>query len=305
MTPPTPIDVLCVGHAAYDLTFSVPHQPGPDQKCVATALVECGGGPAANAAVTVVRLGLRSAFAGYLGNDVFGDRHVKELETEGILTDLVVRGERSTPLSIVLVKPDGERSLVNYRENTDPLPAETVCGEPYQPKVILFDGHEPLMAEALVKYARANNIPTILDAGSVHPGTEALVSQVDYLIASKRFARNYTGLRNPEQALSKLADVAPHVVITLGSDGLLWHRGPEAGALPARPITAIDTTGAGDAFHGAFSAGLAHRLGWTNLLELSSAVAALCCLKMGARHGIPTRSELADFLEYPDQDPPW
>ena len=296
-----PIDVLCVGHAAYDLTFSVSHQPGADQKISATALSECGGGPAANAAVTASRLGLRSAFAGYLGNDVFGDRHLMELEKKGVHTGLVVRGNASTPLSIILVKPDGERSLVNYRENTNPIPAETISLEAYRPKVILFDGHEPFMAGKLVKHARAKDIPTILDAGSVHPGTETLASQVDYLIASSTFARNYTGHHDPVAALAEMRDLAPCIVITLGADGLIWRRHRDSGSMPAVPVSAVDTTGAGDAFHGAFAAGLSRQLDWRDLLDLSNTVAALCCVKIGSRHGIPTRSEVADFLASQDK----
>lgn len=296
------IDVLCVGHAAYDLIFSVPHHPGPDEKCMATALASCGGGPAANAAVTVARLGLRSAFAGYLGKDLFGERHLQELHHEGVNTDLVVRRDWSTPLSVVLVKPGGERSLVNHRENSGHLPADTVADLPFHPKVILFDGHEPLMAGALVQYARSRNIPTVLDAGSVHPGTEKLVSEVDYLVASTAFAHEFTGLGNPGKALLKMGNLAPCVVITLGREGSVWHRGQESGTMSAVPISAVDTTGAGDAFHGAFSAGLARRMGWNDLLQLSNTVAALCCLRMGARTGIPTLGELAGFLKRPIEE---
>ena len=115
------IDVLCVGHAAYDLTFAVPHHPAPDEKAFATSLTSCGGGPAANAAVTVAKLGGCSAFAGYLGQDIYGDLHLAELQEAGVDTTLVVRGTSPTPLSVIWAKPDGQRSLVNYRGETRPL----------------------------------------------------------------------------------------------------------------------------------------------------------------------------------------
>ena len=102
------IDVFCVGHAAYDLVFRVPAHPGPDEKAVASHLLEVGGGPAANAAVTVVRLGGQSAFGGYLSLDKFGERHHKELEAEGVLTEFVTRGPARSPLSAIFVKPDGQ-----------------------------------------------------------------------------------------------------------------------------------------------------------------------------------------------------
>lgn len=101
-----PIDVLCVGHASFDLNFVVSRHPGPDEKATASSLVGCGGGPA----VTVARLGYRSAFAGYLGNDLWGEQHFQDLVQAGVLSNLIVRGEASTPLSVALIKPDGQRA---------------------------------------------------------------------------------------------------------------------------------------------------------------------------------------------------
>jgi sulfofructose kinase len=101
-------------------------------------------------------------------------------------------------------------------------------------------------------------------------------------------------------ALEKLASRAPCVVITLGERGLLWRRGSEDGQLPAFAIAATDTTGAGDAFHGAYAAALAAGLEWLELLRTSSAVGALCCTGLGARPSLPTASELAGFLARAD-----
>ncbi|MEY3879642.1 MAG: hypothetical protein RIQ94_437, partial [Pseudomonadota bacterium] len=80
------IDVLCVGHASYDLVFSVDHHPTADEKIVAEDFLGCGGGPTANAAVTVARLGFKSAFAGYLGQDIYGEKHYQELLESGVNT---------------------------------------------------------------------------------------------------------------------------------------------------------------------------------------------------------------------------
>ena len=137
------VDVLCVGHASYDLVFLVPDDPRPDQKTRAAGFLQCGGGPAANAAVAVARLGGSAAFAGYLGEDRYGDKHLLELGRDGVVTDLVVRGAAPTPLSVVLVKPDGQRFLVNYREDTEPLPEGSIDFTAITAGVVLFDGHEP------------------------------------------------------------------------------------------------------------------------------------------------------------------
>ena len=285
------IDVLCVGHASYDLIFSVSRHPCADEKIVADSLLSCGGGPAANAAVCVTRLGLTAAFSGYLGCDIYGDKHFQELNDEGVNTQLIIRGTSPTPLSTILVKPDGKRCLINYKGETQALSANALSFSKITAKILMFDGHEPLISLPLAENARQNKIPTILDAGSVHEGTLTLINHVDYLVCSEKFAVEYAG--NERKALSRLAEISPVVVITLGEKGLIWQRGSEQGALPAYPVSAIDTTGAGDAFHGAFAAGLAAGMEWRTLLRYASAAGALCCTQMGARFGLPDRKKHA------------
>jgi sulfofructose kinase len=290
------VDVLCVGHAAYDLVFLVTDDPRPDQKTRAEGFLQCGGGPAANAAVAVARLGGSAAFAGYLGEDRNGDKHLLELGRDDVVTDLVVRGAAPTPISVVLVKPDGQRFLVNYQEDTEPLPAGSVDFSAISASVVLFDGHEPEISPSLAKSAREDGAAIILDAGSLHRGTEALIDHVDYLVCSEKFAKQFTGKDSHDAALGDLYRHAPNVVITLGSKGLAWMTREGSGLLPAFPVVAFDTTGAGDAFHGAFAACIAQQLDWDMTLRTASAAAALSCTRMGARPGIPRRAEVEDFL---------
>ena len=290
-------DVLCVGHASYDLIFSVPHHPLADEKIFANDFFACGGGPAANAAVLVARLGFQSAFAGYLGDDLYGESHRLELVREGVDTRCVVRGTEPTPLSCVLVKPDGGRALVNYKGSTRHLTEGSIDFAGINPKVVLFDGHEPLVSIPLAASARAKGIPLVLDAGSLHEGTKALMGRVDYLVASEKFAKQWIQDGNVENALTQLAKLAPVVVITLGERGLIWRKDGASGAsLPAFPIKPVDTTGAGDAFHGAFAAGIAAGLAWDDLLRYASAAGALCCQRLGARTGLASAGEIRDFL---------
>jgi len=291
------VDVLCVGHASYDLIFSVPQHPSEDEKIVADGLLACGGGPAANAAVTVARLGYQAAFAGYLSHDLYGEKHFQELAEEGVDTRYVVRGAAATPLSTIIVKPDGKRALINYKGDTKALATTAIDFSSIKPKVILFDGHEAHVSLPLADQARKQKIPTVLDAGSVHDGTRALMNKVDYLVCSEKFACQLAG--DELTGLSQMALIAPVVVITLGERGLIWQRGSECGALSAYPINAIDTTGAGDAFHGAFAAAIAADLDWLELLRYASAAGTLCCGKVGARMGLPTRHEHSALFKKP------
>ncbi|HRJ43470.1 MAG: carbohydrate kinase [Caldilineaceae bacterium] len=295
-------DVLCVGFACYDLTFSIDHHLGPDEKGRATGLIGCGGGLAANAAVTAARLGYRTAFAGYLGNDLYGDAHLAEFQESAVDTSLVLRGDPPTSLSAILVKPDGARTLVNYREELPQLGASAVDLAESPVGALLFDGHQQKLAISLIAQARRMGIPTVLDADSVNDGTTALMGLVEFLVTSERFGQQFTGCEDALDAAISLDSYAPTVVVTAGERGLAWHSradsrfGPGQGWFPPFVVEVIDTTGAGDAFHGAFAAGLSAGMGWEEVLRYASAVGALCCAKNGARIGIPTGGEVAAFL---------
>lgn len=279
------LDVLCVGQACYDLNFELPYHMADDEKIFADNYLGMGGGPAANAAVAIARLGYKSAFAGYLGEDVFGDLHYRELASAGVGCDFIIRGKSPTPVSVALIKPGGKRSLINYKGATKPLSANALNPAAVKAKVMLFDGHEPELSSTLAEMARRNGVDTVLDAGSVHAGTLALYRKVNYLVGSEKFARQFAG--NEYKALELLAQNSANVVITLGERGLIWKRGQESGSLPAPSVAAVDTTGAGDAFHGAFAAAVADGREWRTVLEYASVAGALCCTRLGARSGLP------------------
>lgn len=285
------LDVLCVGHASWDLVFEVPRHPNPDEKLFAEALVTCGGGPAANAAVTVARLGLASGFLGVLGADAFGDLHLKELNCEGVNTHMVLRNG-STAVSSVLVKPGGDRALVTARGRIEEPLSATMDPARIQATVYLFDGHEARLSAPFI----GRQCPTVLDAGSLHAGTRALMGQVEHLVCSEKFAREWLGEDRPDEALRQLSDIAPVVVITLGQRGLIWQRDGQQGSLGAFSVRAVDTTGAGDAFHGAYAAALVMDLPWLEVLRFASAAGALATTCMGARPALPGKGAVEALL---------
>ncbi len=293
------LDVLCVGHAAFDITMAVDRHPAADEKMQARAIALGGGGPAANAAVQVARLGGRAGFAGFLGRDLFGDLHLREFEAEGVDTRWLVRGDRPTPVSQILAKPDGTRSVVNYKGDTAPLPADAAEIPGEAARVFLFDGHEPELSAALLERARAAGRPSVLDAGSLHAGTRRLAPKVDVLAASARFARQWTGMDDVEAALERLTEVCATVVITLGAEGLVWARGAERGRVPAFSVPLVDSTGAGDAFHGALAWALARGFPWNDALRFASAAGALVCTKLGVRPALANRHAVTDLLARP------
>jgi sulfofructose kinase len=289
------IDVLCVGMASYDLIFTVDRPLHEDDKSAASLLTQSGGGPAASASIAVSRLGLTSAFAGYLGTDPFGNYLLKDFNEAGVNLDMLVRDVIPTSISAVFVTPSGKRSLVNYRA-PEPIPARSLDFSKMHAKVILFDGHEPEISTPLIEMANRWKAKTILDAGSVHIGTQILADRVDYLVASEKFALDFTAKNDVEKALITLTRYAPSVVITVGERGLYWYHEDQSGVMPAFQVDAIDTTGAGDAFHGAFAACVARNWEWTRTLQFSSAAAAISCTQLGGRPGLPTQMDVENFL---------
>jgi sulfofructose kinase len=218
------------------------------------------------------------------------------LQSAGVNTELVVRGEYPTPVSTVWVKPSGERSLVNHRSADSVIHPGMLDFRNIHPKVILFDGHEPEISMSLLNEARARGIKTVLDAGSWNKGTSQLFNKVGHLVCSEKFAYEFTGTSSPALAMEKLISHNDCVVITLGKEGLIWRNAGGEGRIPAFHVAVKDSTGAGDVFHGAFAGCLAMGKRWGDTLLYSSAAAALSCTRLGARTGIPEGSEVERFL---------
>ena len=166
-------------------------------------------------------------------------------------------------------------------------------------RVLHLDG---LMIEASIEAARqakARGLKVVLDAGTMRDGSLELVSQIDVLIASARFAAPLVGEDSPaEKALEALSRFGPkEIVITLGSKGSVgWNRG-ELVAQSAFPVEVVDTTGAGDVYHGAYIYGLLRGWDMRKCMRFASATSALKCRAIGARAGIPTLDEVTRFLE--------
>jgi len=289
MSTPTPVDVLCVGCACVDINFNAAHHPTADEKLRATSMHTCGGGPAANAAVTIARLGGSARFCGYLGNDAFGEANLREFANDGVHADALHRGDAPTPVAAVTIKPNGERSIIDYRSPSAIAAEDTISLAKFPAKVLLIDGHQPLLSLALIEEARALGIPSILDAGSINDGTQLLYNKVDYLITSEKFAKHYSGEDDPRTALAALDGAAPLIASTWGADGVYWQDEYGQHHTPAFDIEAVDTTGAGDAFHGAFALGIAEGLKTKQNMRRACATGALTCLKAGARSSLPTR----------------
>jgi len=282
------VDVLCIGLACWDLNFQVDRTPGPNEKAVATDLTSEGGGPAANASYCISRLGGRAAFLGRLGRDSFGDAHLNELKGVGVNTSAIIRVSSSTPIASVLVNGCGERSIVNFNEQQESLEFDFSHSNP---ACLLIDGHEWTASQKAIQHFR--NSPSVLDAGSMRESTVSLAKQSTYLIASRAYATAFAQSESQKNWLLSLGAKTPFVAITDGSKGVHWKNNKGGfGTLEAKDVSAIDTTGAGDVFHGAFALAISKGIDFIKSLSWANQVAAISTTQKGGRTSSPFRANV-------------
>ena len=299
------MQVICVGHAALDIILELDGYPEEDTKATASRRSVTGGGPAANAAALLGFWGIDAAFAGPVGDDQFGSLIREELAEYGVDTAAVAApAGYPTPVSSIIVNAvRGTRTIVNHRVVADlyRLP-DALDWE--APRVLLFDGHAlDASREAMRRWPEA---ATVLDAGSLRDSTRSLAAEVDYVVASEAFAasllgRSLSGDADRSEALELLYGInGGCAVITLGALGGIWARDHERGSYAAYPVPAVDSTAAGDIFHGAFAFALAEGRSFEDTLAFAAVAAGLSTAKPGGRASFPTLEEVRRALERGD-----
>jgi sulfofructose kinase len=293
-------DVVGLGYTATDYLSIVPHLPEIDTKLEASCLSIQGGGPVATGLVTVRRLGLSASYIGKVGDDEFGEFMLRELEKEDVDVSRVVRekGATSQFAFIMVDENSGTRTIVWTRGSVSKLKrGEADLDLIDTCRCLLLDDLEVEAAIEAATRARQARVPIVLDAGSLRLGMRELVALCDFVVASKEFGKQFSGEADSLAAAKRIYDETGRVsVITMGAEGAVCvHAG---GVLKQEGfrVRAIDTTGAGDVFHGAFVVGILK--GWEipKVLEFSCAVAAMKCRGLGGRPAIPSFVEAIAFL---------
>ena len=296
--------IICLGHAALDRIYRVPHLPHGSTKVRALGFGEAGGGMAANAACAISRL-LDPAthgveFWGRTGDDSAGMIIREEFARYAVaIPHLRSFAGCMSSQSAVMVDAAGERMIVNYRGD---VPTDDVSWLPFgkvrNAAAVLTDVRWLEGARAVLQAARNAGVPSVLDAdlGDV-PIVRALVPLADHAIFSEPGLVNWYGHDDTEPALRAAVESGAKVAgVTRGErgttmliDGTLHH-------VPAVPVRVVDTLGAGDVFHGAYALALAEGKPALDAARFASAAAAIKCTRPGAREGSPTRSEVEDLL---------
>jgi sulfofructose kinase len=295
-------DVLGIGVAAVDDLVRVPHLPAPDTKVRVTESVRACGGLCATALVAAARLGASVAYAGVVGPDDLSDFVLRSLEAEGIDTSHVDRLPDAGPAhSIIVVDPAGRRTVYSDPRRSiagaDDRPPASVLRDA---RVLLVDHVRIPASIRAARIARWEGIPVVADIErDDDPRLPELLAAVDHLVVPAAFGERLTGASDPGAILAALRSPGRTTVLTAGADGA-WYLGPgeddRPSHAPAFAVDTLDTTGCGDAFHGAYAAGLAFGLDLAGRVRLASAVAALTATRLGGQAGIPDRAAVEAFL---------
>ena len=301
--PPSPhrVEVVGLGQASVDYLGRIPQYPNEDEKVELEDLeIQCGG-PASTAMVTLSRLGIATAFIGSFSDDSFGSRIQQGLEHEGIDATFskVTPGYRSQFAFIGISHTHGKRTIF-WHPCTAPEVAREDIDLSIYPKARILHMDDFMIDAALeaARQARNRGLLVVLDAGTFRHGILDIIPLVDVLIASERFHVPILGPKmGPEEALLALFDYGPkEVVITRGHRGSMGWNGRLIQVQDGFPVKAIDTTGAGDVYHGAYIYGILQGWGMDQKMRFAGAVSAMKCQSVGARKGIPFLPEVTDFL---------
>ena len=291
-------DVVGIGLVSVDYLCSLPRFPERNTKTGMTGFDRQGGGQAATAMVGCVRLGLRAAFVGAVGDDPAGDFSLEALRAEGVNVDgvLVKPGRRSQCAVVLIDSSSGERTIVWDRdvclEEGDVRKEVVLDG-----RCLLVDGHNLPEEIRAARWAREAGIPVIFDAERVGEGTLELLGLCTFAVGSQDFPTLLTDASDPREALKAIHDMGPAVAgMTLGAGGAIAYDGEVFCESPGFDVGAADTTGAGDVFHAGLCYGALQDWPVRKTLDFSNAFAALSCRSVGGRTGIPRLQEVEEFL---------
>lgn len=298
--PPRP-RLICLGLSAFDITWDVEALPAGGGKTRALDLREGGGGMAANAAVAAARLGADVRFWGRGGQDSAGRAMRDEMAATGV--DVrhfrLFEGARSS-VSGIVVDAQGERMIVNFRGADLPTDPDWLpVAEAQNTDAVLADPRWPEGAQRLFAAARAHGVPSVLDADMAEPWVfDALLPQTDCAAFSEPALAAYSAREGVEAQLRFAQGRGCRLAaVTLGERGVAWLDADGVlRQLPAFAVDAVDTTGAGDVFHGALAFAFGAGLAPDPAFRFSAAVAALKCRQAGGRAGAPDLRTALSFL---------
>ena len=292
--------IVCIGHSVYDVTLPVESFPEENKKLRVPERIECGGGPASNGAFLLAKWGMDTSIVSVVGNDYYGNIIKNDYINAGVNIDnLEIRAKRSTSSSYIIAnKETGTRTIITYKE---PQIRKLDKEVNIEADVILIDGEHPETAYEVLE--KNPNAISVLDAGRLNDDTKFLGKFVTYFVCSKEYAEDFTdkdidtndieGLISIHKSLEEYFNT--NIVITLEDKGALAKIDGNYEIIPSIKVKAIDSTGAGDIFHGAFTYFIANNYSLRDTIRLANITGAISVTRVGSRNSIPMLSEVLDY----------
>ena len=276
--------VICIGHIAYDLTFPVSRVPEENTKIRTTHHVECGGGPMRNASLPLAFWHSNVELCGMIGNDYQGEQIINELKHLGIGTKYIVkRNDIPTDQAVILAATNGTRTIVtSVKPKEHPLIkiSENFDG-------ILIDGEEYQTSQQVLKNNKT--ALSIIDAGKYNSEVISLAHKVKVVACSKEFAEKFSQEKIDPSNLEQLKNIHLKlenefkniVIITLEEYGSFTKIGNEYKLIPSMKVNTVDSSGAGDIFHGALLYFMLTNYSLEDSIKLSNICGALATTRLG------------------------
>lgn len=298
--------IVVIGSSNTDLVVRAQRIPTPGETVLGGSYMTAGGGKGANQAVAASRLGADVTLVARIGADPFGDALLDGFAQEGISTRFVVRdAESHSGVALIVVDDNGENAITvapgaNARLTEEDVDRAQECIA--EADALLLQLETPLSAvHRAATIARAAGVPTILNPAPAQPLSRQLLRSVSVLTPNQSEAEHLTGIPVPDAPAASLATEmlrtagVPAVVITLGASGAYCADADGTEHVAAVPVTAVDTTAAGDAFNGALAVALAQAAPLVDAVRFATAVAAVTVMRPGAQPSLPSLSQVDEL----------
>ena len=292
--------IAMVGSANMDIVFSVDRIPQPGETLLADSTAKYPGGKGLNQAVAAARAGAATTFVGALGTDDSGDELAATMADAGIDSSLVRRSTAPSGQAFIVVADNAENTIIVASGANGGVTGLTDAehGAIASASVLLMQLELPIevVIEA-AQLAHESGTTVMLNAAPARELPASLVDALDYLIVNQHEACLIGGTDDLAETSRRLASRVNRLIVTLGADGsVLYDGGIEVARVPARNVTAIDTTGAGDTYCGAFAAAIEEGQEFAQAAKFATAAAALSVQALGAVPSIPARSRIDALL---------
>jgi len=298
--------LVVLGSLNVDLVVAGVRLPGPGETVTGGRFVMAAGGKGANQAVAAARLGAEVTLVAKVGRDVFGDQAIDNFRREGIRTDHILRdSEHHTGVALILVDQFGE-NLISVAAGANaaltPEEIETAADAIRSAGAVMLQLEIPMDAVCrAAELAAEAGVPVLLDPAPAAPLPDRLWKCVTYLTPNETEAERLTGVAVGDEASARraaaqlLANGARCAIVTLGARGALLADGDGMTLVPSRPVDAVDTTAAGDAFNGGLAWALGCGMPLMTAVRQACLVGALSATRLGAQPSLPNRDELTRF----------